>query len=136
MAAEKKAIGLTNDKNGKPPKTDWEFGGWVVKKGKSFFFTEPVQGPKRGEITLDDIRVPKGFSKVAGYHTHPDGGSWGEGFSGYPSGDVGWSVNHTGGPMVGYVGMTYSGNVRVYVPGVTKYDPYGITGDLVGNVYK
>jgi len=38
--------------------------------------------------------------------------------------------------MALYVGMTYSGNVRVYIPGTTKYHPYGITGDLVGNVYK
>jgi RHS repeat-associated protein len=136
MAAEKQAIKLTNDKNGTPPKTDWEFGGWIVKKGTSYYYTEPLQGTERGEIDVDSIRVPKGFTKAAGYHTHPDGGDWGEGFSGYPWGDVGWSEKHAGGPMAGYVGMTYSGNVRVYVPSVTNYDPYGVTGDLVGNVYK
>lgn len=136
VAAEKQAVELTNKKNGVPPKTDWEFGGWIVKKGESFYYTEPMQGTKRGETEIDNIGVPKGFTKVAGYHTHPDGGPWGEGFSGYPSGDVGWVLNHPGGPMVFYVGMTYSGNVRVYIPGVTKYSQYGITGDLIGNVYK
>jgi hypothetical protein len=38
--------------------------------------------------------------------------------------------------MAFYVGMTYSGNVRIYIPNVTKYEPNSMTGDLVGNVYK
>jgi len=90
LAAEKRAIEMTNKKNGVPPRTDWEFGGWVLRKGKHFYYTEPLQGRQRGQA------VPKGFTKVAGYHTHPDGGPWGEGLSGYPGGDVGWSVNHPG----------------------------------------
>ena len=33
--------------------------------------------------------VPKGFKKTAGYHTHPDPGAWGEGFS---PGDINWAT--------------------------------------------
>lgn len=129
MAGEKKALALTKKAN-ESGTTDWEFGGWIVKDSDGKFrYTNPLKGSKRGETDIDNMIVPKGFTKIAGYHTHPDLGSWGEGFS---PGDVNWASAKG---MTLYVGMVYSGNVRVFVPGVTKWMGYGeITGDLVGNV--
>jgi len=129
MAAERSALGLTKTAN-ESGTTDWEYGGWIVKDSKGKFrYTNPLKGSKRGETDIDNMIVPKGFKKVAGYHTHPDSGSWGEGFS---PGDVNWASAKK---MALYVGMVYSGNVRVYVPGITQWKGYGeITGDLVGNI--
>jgi RHS repeat-associated protein len=128
-AAEKSAINLTKEAN-KAGTTDWEFGGWVVKDSSGkYAYTNPLKGSKRGEADIDNMIVPKGFSKVAGYHTHPDAGPWGEGFS---VGDVNWAVRNR---MTLYVGMVYSGNVRVFVPGVTEWKGYNaVTGDLIGNI--
>jgi len=136
LAAEKAALRLTSDKN-KPgpgnPGTDWEFGGWIVKDSKNseapYTFTEPLIGSERGETDVKNMLLPPGFTKAADYHTHPDPGPWGEGFS---VADVN-NADRRGLPS--YVGMTYSGNVREYVPGVTRYGGLnGITGDLVGHV--
>ncbi len=41
-----------------------------------------------------------------------------------------WAAAHN---MTAYVAMSYSGNIRSK-PGVTKYNVYGVTGDLIGNV--
>jgi len=76
----------------------------------------------------DNVTVPSGYTAVGGYHTHPDPNQFGEGFS-VP--DMNWAAAHN---MTSYVGMSYSGNIRSYTPGVTKYNGYGVTGDLIGNV--
>ena len=125
MAAEKAGLGSTRDaaKNGKTE----EFGGWVISKDGKYTYTNPVTFGASGVFYADNVTVPSGYTAVGGYHTHPDPGSWGEGFS---VSDMNWAIGHN---MTSYVGMSYSGNVRSYTPGVTKYNGYGVTGDLIGN---
>ncbi len=128
MAAEKVALPLTKDAN-KSGTTDWEYGGWIVKtKDGKYTYTEPMRGAERGKTDIDNMIVPDGFRKVAWYHTHPDNGSWGEGFSGW---DMAIADDKR---LRGYVGMTWSGNVRKYDPGITKRNGYGVSGDLVGHI--
>jgi RHS repeat-associated protein len=126
MAAEKAGLGSTRDaaKNGKTE----EFGGWVISKDRKYTYTNPVTFGASGVFYADNVTVPSGYTAVGGYHTHPDPGSWGEGFS---VSDMNWAIGHN---MTSYVGMSYSGNVRSYTPGVTKYNGDGVTGDLIGNI--
>ncbi len=80
-------------------------------------------------MDVDDIAIPEGFTKAADYHTHPDPGNWGEGFS--PA-DMNRSENFTG--LRSYVGMVFSGNLRRYDSGVTKDNGFGVSGDLVTHI--
>lgn len=126
LAAEKSGLGSTRSaaKGGKIE----EWGGWVISKGGKYTYTNPVTFGDPQHFYVDNVTVPSGYTAVGGYHTHPDPGSWGEGFS---DRDMNWAINHN---MTSYVGMSYSGNVRSYTPGVTQYGGYGVTGDLIGNV--
>jgi hypothetical protein len=72
------------------------------------------------------VTIPTGYAQVADYHTHPDPSSVGEGFS---TGDMARAERNQ---MNAYVGMSYSGNVRQYVPGKTKDNGLnGVSGDLI-----
>jgi RHS repeat-associated protein len=124
----RKAAGIAAEKRALVPsgKSGWEYGGWILKGQGGYTYTTPVTFQSSAGFFPDNVIVPKGFQKVAAYHTHPSPGSWGEGFS-VP--DINWADSHH---MVIYVGMTFSGNIRVYVPGVTQYHGLnGVTGDLV-----
>lgn len=127
MAAEKAGLGDTRAaaKKGKYQ----EYGGWVISKDGKFTYTVPVTFGQDSHFYADNVTVPDGYKAVAGYHTHPDPGSWGEGFS---AADMTWADQHH---MNSYVGMSYSGNVRVYVPGVTRDNGCcAVSGDLIGNI--
>jgi len=128
LAAETAAIGDTRSDIKNSGKHN-EYGGWVLSKDGKYTYTLPVTFGQDGHFYPSNVTVPSGYGAVASFHTHPDSGSWGEGFS---EGDVNWANQNR---MNIYVGMSYSGNVRVYVPGVTKYNGFnGVTGDLIGNV--
>ena len=128
IAAEKAAIGQTRGaaKKGKYE----EFGGWVItKNGKNFTYTVPVTFGSPEHFHQDNVTVPEGYAQVAVYHTHPDPNSMGEGLS---PGDMGWANRNQ---MNIYVGMSYSGNVRQYVPGKTQNNGLnGVSGDLIYTV--
>jgi RHS repeat-associated protein len=128
IAAEKDAVGRTRAAaTAKKPKYE-EFAGWVItKNGKTFTYTVPVTFGEQ-HVDMDRITVPEGYAAVAMYHTHADPGSWGEGFSGQDMSLADrWQMNS-------YVGMSYSGNVRQYIPGVTKNTNPDVTGEIAGDL--
>jgi RHS repeat-associated protein len=127
IAAEKDAVGKTRAAQSGEKKKYEEFGGWIITKdGKNFTYTTPVTLGPGVDFRPGSVTVPDGYEGVASYHTHPDPGSWAEGFS---PGDIKWAVdNHKN----DYVGMAYSGNVRQFVPGKTKNNGLnGVSGDLI-----
>src|SRR5205809_3711713 len=80
IAAEKDAVGQTRAAAKKNRYE--EFGGWVITKdGKTFTYTRPVTFGEDSNFYPGKVTVPEGYAEVASYHTHPDPGSWGEGFS-------------------------------------------------------
>jgi len=125
IAAEKAAVAKTKDA-AKRGKTE-EWGGWIITKdGKNFTYTVPVTFHDSDHFYNFSVTVPDGYAQAAAYHTHPDPGSWGEGFS--PA-DMRFANYNQ---MNIYVGMSYSGNVRQYVPGKTKDNGLnGVSGDLI-----
>jgi len=134
IAAESMAVPMTLATNkpgpNNPSGTDYEYGGWIVKNRQGALqFTAPLRGCERAKTDQSNMIVPPGYTKVAIYHTHPDPGPWGDGFS---AGDVNQANALR---MPSYVGMTYSGNVRVFIPGVTPWaGTNGVTGTLIGQV--
>jgi RHS repeat-associated protein len=126
IAAEKIAMRDTKDKN--QGKTDWEFGGWIVQDSEgNFRYTIPLQGSERGETDEGKMIVPKGFTKVAGYHTHGILDSTDEGFSQWDMKGVA-DVFH----RPEYLGAVFSGDIRKYVPGVTVNNKdKAVSGDLI-----
>jgi RHS repeat-associated protein len=131
MAAEKAGLKMTKDTN--QGKTNWEFGGWIVKDKRGYGYTIPMIGAVRGQADIDNMLVPVGFTKVAGYHTHPDETSRvGQGFSTGKLGDTGWADRNN---FRFYVADVYTRNLYRYDPGVTKVRGYDqVTGDLVGHI--
>ncbi|MGA2170935.1 MAG: RHS repeat-associated core domain-containing protein [Terracidiphilus sp.] len=133
MAAEKAGLGRTREDIKKQGKRN-EYGGWVISRDGAYTYTVPVTFGQDSHFYAANVTVPDGYSSVGWYHTHPDSGPEGEGFS---EGDINFS-NQIG--KTGYVGMSYSGNVRQYVPSTpghpgTQYNGYnGVTGDLIGNI--
>jgi RHS repeat-associated protein len=131
MAAEKIALAKTKETN--KGKTDWEYGGWIVRDKKGLFaYTIPAIGTVRGKVDIQNMIVSDGFTEVAGYHTHPDESGFNEGFSTGPLSDTGWAdANRTG----LYVADVSSRNLYRYDPGRTQVKSYDkVTGDLVGRV--
>ena len=103
IAAEKYAVGQTRAAAKKNRYE--EFGGWVITKdGKTFTYTRPVTFGEDSNFYPGKVTVPEGYAEVASYHTHPDPGSWGEGFS---ARDMAWANRNQ---MDIYVGISYSGN--------------------------
>jgi RHS repeat-associated protein len=119
MAAEKKALRLTRAelKHGHRA----EYAGFIIKSRHdgSLTFTPPVRGGE-GHVDMSTVPVPKGFTVVAEYHTHPyTTREEGEGAS---PGDVnrlrGLAADeHVDRP--GYVGNQLSGAVYRY----TQWEP-------------
>jgi RHS repeat-associated protein len=119
MAAEKDALRRTRAalKHGQRV----EYGGWIIQKNKdgSLSYTKPIKGGE-GEFDLDSVTIPKGFTKVSPYHTHPHTRKT-EG-EGADPGDVNVLRNmvhdeHV--DRVGYVADTFSGSVYRY----TQWEP-------------
>jgi RHS repeat-associated protein len=119
MAAEKEALGLTRAalKQGH----EVEYGGWLIQSNKdgSLSYTKPAKG-EEGSLEIDKIPVPKGFTKIAEYHTHPyTTHEEGEGPS---PGDVNrlrWVAHNEHVDRTGYVGNAFSGAVYRY----TQWEP-------------
>lgn len=136
MAAEKAALGLTRAalKEGHHV----EYGGYIIKSNKdgSLTYTKPISGSER-EFDYSNVKVPKGFSVVGEYHTHPHATSAeGEGPS---TGDINRlriiaHDQHVDRP--GFVADTFSGNVYRYTqwePIKSMYDT-GVYGTKIGNI--
>jgi hypothetical protein len=119
MVAMKEALGLTRAdlKRGKV----FEYGGWIIRSNKdgSLDYTKPVRG-EENRIDLDKIPIPKGYTKVASYHTHPtrtsaEGqGAWRGDVVALRSRNIRDGVERPG-----YVADTYSGAVYRY----TMWEP-------------
>ena len=79
MAAEKAGLESTRAaaKGGKHE----EWGGCVISKDGKYTYTVPVTFGQDSHFYASNVTVPDGYSSVGWYHTHPDPGSWGEGFS-------------------------------------------------------
>ncbi len=125
MSAETAAIKPTRDsvKNG-----DYhEYGGLILQRDKSgnLSATKPIAGKERS-VDLDSILVPKGYTVVGEYHTHPHGTA-DEGQGPSPQ-DIG-RLRQLGDGRTGYVVDSYSGVVFRY----TGREP--VKGPFDTNVY-
>jgi len=136
MAAEKEALGLTRAALKEGHRV--EYGGWIIQSNKdgSLSYTKPSKGGE-GEIDIDKIPVPKGFSKIAEYHTHPHTTSAeGEGPS---TGDINRLriVAHSEHvDRTGYVSDAFSGAVYRYTqwePVKSMYDT-AVYGTKIGTI--
>jgi hypothetical protein len=136
MAAEKEALGLTRAdlKAGHR----FEYGGWIIKSDKdgSLSYTKPVRGTDH-DVDIDKVSVPKGFSKIAEYHTHPHTTSAeGEGPS---TGDINRLrivAHNEHVDRTAFVSDAYSGNVYRYTqwePVKSMYDT-AVYGTKIGNI--
>lgn len=119
MAAQKEALGLTRAALKEGHRV--EYGGYLIenKKDGSLTYTKPIKGSE-GEFDFSNVKVPKGFSVVGEYHTHPH--TTRDEAEGADAGDVNHlryvaGTEHVDRP--GYVADTYSGNVYRY----TQWEP-------------
>jgi len=135
-AAEKEALGLTRAALEEGHRV--EYGGWIIKSNKdgSLSYTKPAKGGE-GELDIDSIPVPKGFTKVAEYHTHPNTTSAeGEGPSTHDINRLRAVAHDQHVDRPGYVSDAYSGNVYRYTqwePIKSMYDT-GVYGTKIGNI--
>lgn len=131
-AAEKAALAATN-KSGRK----YEYGGWGLRdRSGRYTFTIPVATatrPGMGLFSPFDVSVPKGFTAVFTYHTHPHSfEAEGQGLSIM---DEQWAYNFH---MTLYEADTYSRNMYRFTPGKSKFVPNawccGVIGDLVTHI--
>lgn len=107
-AAEKVAIGLSvKDGN--------EWGGLLLLRNGSFYFTDPITDGSRQGVGVR-AKIPGDAKVVGGYHTHPGLGNCASRFS---SADVDIS-RHMGVPE--YIGVVHDGSIRRFIPGLDTVD--------------
>jgi hypothetical protein len=121
MAAEKKALRLTRASLKGGHATEW--GGFIIQSNSdgSLTYTKPVHGPEGGaRLALDESTVPKGFTIVAEYHTHPyTTREEGEGASPEDVNQLRSVARFEHVDRLGYVGNAFSGAVYRY----TQWEP-------------
>jgi len=111
MGAETAAIGPT--RTSVANKNPHEYGGLILKRDKDgkISATGAITGAER-QVDVDSIKVPKGYTVVGEYHTHPHATAVeGEGPS--PQ-DIGRLRLPGLQGRIGYVVDSYSGNVYRY----------------------
>lgn len=126
MSAERAAIGPTRESVRKGPYH--EYGGLILSRNKDgrLTYTKPIKGQER-TVDLDSIHVPKGYTVVGEYHTHPHAtAAEGEGPS--PE-DIYRLRTPERASRIGYVADSYSGTVYRY----TQSEP--VKGPFDTNVY-
>jgi RHS repeat-associated protein len=136
MAAEREALALTRAalKAGHSV----EYGGWIIQSNKdgSITYTKPAKGGE-SKIDFSEIPVPKGFTIVAEYHTHPHNTSAeGEGPSPGDINNLRAVAQTERVDRTGYVADTFSGAVYRYTqwePIKSMYDT-AVYGTKIGTI--
>jgi RHS repeat-associated protein len=128
-AAEKAALDATVNSGNK-----YEYGGLIIKnKDGSYTYTIAVTFKNGSHFYPESVSVPKGYTRVADYHTHPHHDkAEGEGMS---IGDQNHADTYH---RASYEADTYSRNMYRYVPGVSEAKPNewccGVIGDFVAHI--